>query len=173
MFRRRQRPNVPPMQPTSSAQPQSAAAVNEVIHGACLCNEVAFEMQPSYQYGPGLAMGMCHCTRCQRWSGAGGSPFVVVAPAHFKVTKGQEFLAHYRGEGFAVRTFCRRCGSSLYTDSGTTYYLSAGVLPDLKLTPAFHIQVAHKAPWDEIAGDAPQFPELPTAPTNGQHEETR
>jgi hypothetical protein len=111
---------------------------------------------------------MCHCTRCQSWSGAGGAPFVVVAPGHFTVTKGQEFLAHYRGEGFAIRTFCRRCGSSLYTDSGTTYYVSAGVLRDLELKPAFHVQVAHKAPWDEIGGDAPQFAELPTTRTHGQ-----
>jgi hypothetical protein len=158
------------MRSISSTQQESDDAVSEVIHGACLCDEVAFEVQPSYQFGPGLAMGMCHCTRCQRWSGAGGAPFVVVAPSRFKVTRGREFQAHYRGEGFAVRTFCRRCGSSLYTDSGTTYYVSAGVLYDLKLTPAFHIQVAHKAAWDEIAGNAPQFPGLPSAPMHSTKE---
>ena len=113
-------------------------------------------------------MGVCHCTRCQRWSGAGGRPFVVAAPEHFTVTNGQELLAHYRGEGFAIRTFCRRCGSSLYTDSGTTYYVSAGALRNLRLTPAFHIQVADKAPWDEIGGDAPQLAELPTTRFDGQ-----
>jgi hypothetical protein len=29
------------------------------------------------------------------------------------------------------------------------------------LKNAFHIQVAYKAPWDEIGGSAPQFPEYP------------
>lgn len=142
--------------------------MSEVVHGSCLCEEVAFEIRPSDRYGAGMAMGVCHCTRCRRWSGAGGAPFVVVVPEHFRVTKGQELLAHYRGEGFAVRTFCRRCGSSLYTDGGRTYYVSAGTLRDLELKPAFHIHVAHKAPWDEIGGEAPQFAELPIARTNGQ-----
>jgi hypothetical protein len=156
------------MQSIRPVQPAIEVTRSEIIRGECLCGAVAFEVQPSYQYGPGLAMGMCHCTRCRRWSGAGGRPFVVVAPDRFKVTKGQELLAHYRGEGFAVRTFCRRCGSGLYTDSGTTYYVSAGALRDLGLTPAFHIQVAHKAPWDEIGGEAPQLAELPTARADGQ-----
>ena len=39
--------------------------------------------------------------------------------------------------------------------------MGAGVLQDVKLKPAWHIQVAYKEPWDEISGDAPQFSELP------------
>jgi hypothetical protein len=105
---------------------------------------------------------MCHCTRCRRWSGSAGVPFVVAAPEHFRVTKGRELMAHYHGEGTAIRTFCRRCGSSLFTDTDMTYYVSAGVLRDLMLTPAFDIRVADNAAWDEIAGDAPQFAEMPT-----------
>ena len=31
------------------------------------------------------------------------------------------------------------------------------------LEPAWHVQVAYKAPWDEISGNAPQFPEWPPA----------
>jgi len=42
------------------------------------------------------------------------------------------------------------------------YYVGAGVLRGLGLKPTFHINVAHKAPWDEIAGDAPQLLEMPT-----------
>lgn len=136
--------------------------MSEVIHGACLCGGVAFEMQASDQYGPGRAMGTCHCTRCQRWSGGSGVPFVVASPEHFTVIEGQELLAYYRGEGPAARVFCRRCGSSLYQDAGTTYFVGAGVLKDLELAPAYHVHVAHKASWDEIGGDAPQFAEMPS-----------
>lgn len=137
--------------------------MSDEIKGACLCGEIAFEVHESHQFGVDSAMGMCHCTRCQRWSGGSGFPFVVVAPERFKVIKGHELVARYRGEGSSVRAFCRRCGSSLYGDAGTTYYVGAGILRDLKLTPAFHLHVAYKAPWDEIAGDAPQFEETPTA----------
>lgn len=137
--------------------------MSAVVQGACLCGGIAFEMQASEQYGPGRAMGMCHCTRCQRWSGGSGVPFVVASPDHFKVVKGQELLARYRGEGPAVRVFCRRCGSSLYQDAGATYFVGAGGLEDLKLAPAYHVHVASKAPWDVIGGDAPQFDEMPGA----------
>jgi hypothetical protein len=32
---------------------------------------------------------------------------------------------------------------------------------DLDLDPSFHLQVAYKANWHEIGGDAPQFAEAP------------
>lgn len=128
----------------------------------CLCGEVAFELQASHLYGLARAMGVCHCSHCQRWSGGSGLPFVVVLPERFSVTRGQELIAHYRDDS-TVRAFCRRCGSSLYQDVGSTYYVGAGALRDLALTPGFHIHVAHKAPWDQIVGDAPQFAETPAA----------
>ena len=134
--------------------------MGDLIQGTCLCGGIEFEMQASDQFGPGLEMGECHCTRCRGWSGAAGVPFVVADPAKFKVTKGQELLARYEPEGFSPRAFCSRCGSSLYSGSGT-YYVNAGVLQDLELKPAYHIHVAYKAPWDEIGGDAPQFAEMP------------
>jgi hypothetical protein len=136
--------------------------MGDVIRGKCLCGGIEFEMRASDQFGPGLEMGECHCTRCRTWTGASGVPFVVVEPEEFKITNGQELLSRFEDEGFSARVFCGRCGSSLYTDShGATYYVSAGVLKDLKLKPAFHVQVAYKAPWHEIGGDAPQFAEMP------------
>jgi hypothetical protein len=84
---------------------------------------------------------------------------VRVATANFQVTKGQDLMKQYHEEGFRDRYFCSRCGSSVYIDGGEGYYVSAGGLQDVKLKPAWHIQVADKAPWDEIGGNAPQFPE--------------
>jgi hypothetical protein len=114
--------------------------VDDVFHGECLCGAVVFEVRPSFQYGPARAIGLCHCTSCQRWSGASALPFVVAVPERFRVARGQEFMAHYRDDESTVRTFCRRCGSCLYQDLGTTYYVSAGVLRDLTLQPTFAIQ---------------------------------
>lgn len=158
------------MQSITADQRATEVELTDLIHGECLCGEIAFEFRESHQHGRDRAMGTCHCTRCQRWSGSSSVPFVVASPQQFRVTKGQELMAHYRSEGTSVRTFCRRCGSSLYTDAGTTFYVSAGVLLDLDLTPAFHIHVAHKASWHEIADDAPQFAELPTAAPRGRRE---
>jgi hypothetical protein len=122
--------------------------VSDVIYGSCLCGDVAFELRASYQYGPDRAMGVCRCAHCQRWSGAGGLPFVVASPDHFRVTRGQELLAYYRDAPSSLRTFCRTCGASLYHDTGTTYYVSAGTLRDLRLAITFHVGDADRAPWD-------------------------
>lgn len=129
--------------------------MSETLHGACLCGKLTFEVHEPE------VMGACHCTRCRRWSGGPGTTVVVAAAQNFRVTQGQELMKRYHEEGFADRNFCGTCGSHVYTDGGEKYYVSAGVLRDLKMKVAFHIQVANKEPWDEIAGTAPQFPEWP------------
>jgi hypothetical protein len=129
--------------------------MSDVIHGTCLCGRVKFDV------GSAQALGTCHCTRCTRWTGTGGSTVVVAPSKGFKVTGGQELVKRYHEEKFADRYFCSHCGSGIYADGGDTYYVSAGVLKDLDLEPVFHCQVAYKAPWDEIGGSAPQFAEYP------------
>ena len=104
------------------------------------------------------SLGICHCTRCQRWTGA-SNPVVVVAAENFTVTKGEDLMKRYQEEGFSDRYFCSHCGSSVYGDGGAKYYVGAGLLRDVELRPAFHLQVANKAPWHEIGDDAPQFAE--------------
>ncbi len=129
--------------------------MNEVSHGACLCGKVNFDVSNAQ------VMGACHCTRCQRWTGSSNSMVIVSDPKDFKVTKGQDLMKRFHEEGFADRYFCTNCGSGVYVDGGEKLYIGAGGMKDLKLKPAFHIQVAYKAPWEEIGGSAPQFPEWP------------
>lgn len=129
--------------------------MSEVIHGACLCGGVAYDVREPQ------VMAVCHCTRCQRWTGGPGNPVVVAAADNVRVTKGQDLLKQYHEDGFGDRYFCSHCGSSVYADAGEQYYVSAGGLQEVKLRPAFHMQVANKAAWDEISGEAPQFPEWP------------
>jgi len=129
--------------------------MSEVLHGACLCGGVTFDVsQPE-------VMGACHCTRCQRWTGGSGSMVVVATPSNFKLTKGQSMLKTFHEPEFAARHFCSNCGSGIYVDGGEKFYIAAGLIKNLTMKPAFHIQVAYKASWDEIGGNAPQFPEWP------------
>jgi hypothetical protein len=129
--------------------------MSEVLHGACLCGRIEYDVKDAEM------LGACHCTRCQRWTGGGGSMVVVAAAKDFEVKKGKELMKTYHEDGFADRAFCSHCGSGIFADGGEKYYIGAGGLKDVKLKPAFHIQVAYKAPWDEIGGSAPQFPEWP------------
>ena len=112
------------------------------------------------------------CTSPGRWVSAtaraasGGAaarahPSIEVEGTNFEVTGGQELIKHFTQEGFSGVGFCSNCGSSLYAFDDGKYYVSAGTLQDVKLQPEYHMMVAYKAPWDEISGDAPQYPEFP------------
>lgn len=131
--------------------------MNEAIHGACLCGQVTFGVHEPE------AMNFCHCTRCQRWSGGAGTASIEVEGTNFEVTAGEELIKHFTQEGRGISSvgFCSNCGSSLYAFGDGKYYVSAGTLQDVELQPRYHMMVAYKAPWDEISGDAPQYPESP------------
>jgi hypothetical protein len=127
----------------------------ETFKGVCLCGGVEYEVRDPD------ALGYCHCTRCQRWTGSSLAG-VLVAKENFQFTKGQELVTRYESE-FAPRNFCSKCGSSLYDDLGDKYFVAAGLMRELDLEPSFHLQVANKANWHEIGDDAPQFAENPPA----------
>jgi hypothetical protein len=129
--------------------------MSETLYGACLCGRITFEV---HEAG---AMGFCHCTRCQRWSGGPGMVEVEVAATNFKVTSGEELMKTFSEEGFSSVCFCANCGSSLYAGGGDTLYVAAGALQGVERQPSYHMMVAYKAPWDVISGTAPQYPEWP------------
>ncbi|HEX3678378.1 MAG TPA: GFA family protein [Galbitalea sp.] len=129
--------------------------MTETLKGACLCGRVEYEVQDPE------SLGYCHCTRCQRWTGSSLAG-VVVAKENFRIAEGENLVKRYESE-FAPRNFCSDCGSSLYDDLGEKYFVAAGLMRELTLTPSFHLQVAYKADWHEIGGDAPQFAENPPA----------
>ena len=123
------------------------------LQGACLCGGVNYELSDPEGFG------ICHCTRCQRWTGESLAG-VVVAADNFKFLKGEDLVTTYESE-FAPRNFCSNCGSSIYDNLGEKYFVAAGLMRELDLEPSFHLQVAFKAPWHEIGGNAPQYAENP------------
>jgi hypothetical protein len=123
----------------------------DTLKGSCLCGKV------EYTVSDPEALGYCHCTRCQRWTGSSLAG-VVVAKENFRFTNGEELVTRYESE-FAPRNFCSNCGSSLYDDLGEQYFVAAGLMRELDLEPSFHLQVAYKADWHQIGDSAPQFAE--------------
>jgi hypothetical protein len=129
--------------------------MSDSLKGACLCGGVEYEVTDPE------GMGVCHCSRCQRWTGSSLTG-VVVDRSNFSVTAGQDLISRYESE-FAPRNFCGHCGSSIYDDLGDKFFVAAGLMRELNLTPSFHLQVAYKAPWETIGDDAPRYDENPPA----------
>src|SRR4051794_23713670 len=102
--------------------------MSEALKGACLCGQVEYEV---HDPGP---FGICHCSRCQRWTGSVLAA-VVVPKDNFNFTKGEDRVTRYESEGGAPRNFCSNCGSSLYDDLGENYFVAAGLMRELDLKP--------------------------------------
>ncbi|TKA72321.1 hypothetical protein B0A49_06407 [Cryomyces minteri] len=88
--------------------------------GSCMCGAIAYEYT-----GEPAVTALCHCTDCQKWSGAAYTSNVVVPRTAFKVTKGSAKSYDAKGDSGKINKhwFCGTCGSSIYTE--------LEVMPDL------------------------------------------
>lgn len=82
------------------------------LTGGCNCGAVRFEVSEPLAYAY-----YCHCTRCQRRSGAGAAPGAVAVPGSFKILQGEaELTAWSAGDGFD-KLFCATCGAHVLARS--------------------------------------------------------
>ncbi|KAK5162468.1 DUF636 domain protein [Cryomyces antarcticus] len=81
--------------------------------GSCMCGAIAYEYT-----GEPAVTALCHCTDCQKWSGAAYTSNVVVPRTAFKVTKGSAKSYDAKGDSGKINKhwFCGTCGSSIYTE---------------------------------------------------------
>lgn len=135
------------------------------LTGGCLCGAIRYTVNV-----PIAELRACHCTHCQKASGAGGSVNAMLPSAELKFTKGTP--KRYAGKADSGRTlyrfFCGDCGSPLYSQRETapeTASLRIGTLDDpgeMRITA--HIWTRSARPWDRIEPGTKQFPGQPDAP---------
>ena len=128
-----------------------------MIRGSCLCGEVRFAYSRAV-----TQVGMCHCSQCRKVSGVASNAVIVVPETDFEWLAGTERRRVYAKPSGWSTTFCEQCGSPLpqRLPGVAAYWVPAGLLDDDPgLVIGGHIFVGSKAPWDEIAGDAPRFDE--------------
>ena len=125
------------------------------IKGACLCGAVEFELTP-----PSRFCAHCHCPNCRR---AHGAAFVTYAgfPREQVCISGEDQLSRYVTDTQAVRSFCRRCGSTLFYEGprwpGELHVALANVDGKIDRDPAAHVYVDHRAAWFEIHDGLAQY----------------
>jgi len=120
--------------------------------GACLCGAVQFEAG-----FPTLFCCHCHCTMCRRAHSAAYVTWVGVAVERWRVTAGAEALHAYASSGHGRRSFCGKCGSTLFFE--TTEHperidvVLANFCEPVDRAPEFHVFYSDRAPWAAAIGD--------------------
>lgn len=129
-----------------------------MVHGSCLCGDVAWEIE-----GPLQLMSHCHCSRCRK---AHGTPFATYVAGNadgYRLRRGSGRIARWESSPGFFRAFCDRCGSVVPGDPyGSLVFIPAGALAgDLATRPEMHIFVAAKTPWTEIHDELPRYEGYP------------
>ena len=128
--------------------------------GRCQCAAVQFEFS-----GEPTDASFCHCSICRRLSGSALSAFVEVPEETLQISRGVDQVTTYAVTGNLTNSFCRICGSPLYSRHAAfpgCVYLSLGALDDDRgIVPEYHQFTGSRATWHRIGDDLPQFEEWP------------
>jgi len=134
-----------------------------MLKGSCLCGNIKYELD-----APLGMIGICHCQRCRKASGSAFGVNATVDAAGFRLIAGADSLASFAAPTGVTRSFCRNCGSQLYSVRDTlpgALRLRLGTLDTpIEERPELHFFTASRAEWDEITDSLPQHPERPSNP---------
>ena len=129
------------------------------ITGHCLCGGVQIELTE-----PPLNASYCHCTRCQRRSGAAASAQARIAPGSLRLLAGEELVKSYEPPNGFAKAFCSNCGSALWShdpNDADAVNVRLGLLDEGHgIRPKLRQFVAYAAEWEPLPDDGlPRFPE--------------
>ncbi|HZQ73547.1 MAG TPA: GFA family protein [Burkholderiales bacterium] len=132
------------------------------LTGGCLCGAIRYIIS-----APVAELRACHCTNCQKASGAAGSVNAVLPASAFQITKGapKRYSAVVDSGRTLHRFFCGDCGSPLYSQRANapeTVVVRAGSMDDssgMKITA--NIWTKSARPWAYIDPASKQLPGQP------------
>ena len=121
--------------------------------GRCLCGAVRFEIA-----APAHGATYCHCTRCQKRTGAAASAQAQVDGSGFRIVAGEELVKSWRHpDGGWEKAFCRECGAHLFSrdpdDPSKMSIRMSAFDGDPGVRPTKRSFVAYAAEWEPIPND--------------------
>ena len=131
------------------------------LEGGCTCGAVRFRV-----LSPPLFVHCCHCTWCQRESGASFALNAMIEAERVQVLSGEAELvmtpsASGAGQRIARCPHCRVAVWSHYAGGGDAVsFVRVGTLDEPgRLPPDIHIFTASKQPWVVLPAGTPAVPE--------------
>ena len=123
-----------------------------MISGACLCGGVRWEVSEPFE-----SSSYCHCTRCQRRTGAAASANARCAEGSFRIVAGDDLVKCWRPEQGFEKCFCSNCGSALFSrnpETGGEIGVRLGTVDgDPGIRPQKRKFTAYAAVWEPIPDD--------------------
>jgi len=136
-------------------------AGNDVMEGGCACGGVRYRMMCAPMF-----VHCCHCTWCQRESGAAFALNALIEAANVEVVKGESERVltpsnSGRGQIFTRCSDCRIALWSNYSGAGNkVHFIRVGTLDQAGLIePDIHIFTSTKVPWVQLPDDVPVMKE--------------
>ena len=140
--------------PIVAAKTAPGADMNIIHRGGCLCGALRIEADAEP-----VETGYCHCTLCQRSTGAPVLAYVSFPVESFRYVKGT--AARFASSARGVREFCADCGTQIAFRASTdpaTVDVNIGALDEPALfPPQKHIYCGSAIPWLSIVDGLPRF----------------
>ena len=128
------------------------------VTGGCLCGDVRYEAEAFLRSGY-----YCHCTICQKSSGAPAEIGIPIKAGTLKFTKTEP--KYYVSSESGKRGFCERCGSRVVwrpNDPANDWWTNLAVCsldnPE-EARPSMHTHVNTQISWYEVADQLPRMRE--------------
>jgi hypothetical protein len=136
-----------------------ASSVTLPLTGGCGCGAVRYEVG-----APLVGASYCHCTRCQRRTGAAASANGVLAPGSLRIISGDDRVRSWAPPDGFEKLFCGDCGSALFArnpEDGAIVAVRLGTFDgDPGVRPSSRQFTAYAAAWEPIPDDGlPRHPE--------------
>ncbi len=129
--------------------------MSDNVRGGCLCGSVKFELTL-----PSKFCSHCHCQNCRRAHGAAFVTYAGFRKEQLRLS-GEERLTRYVTKTGATRSFCSRCGSTLFYEGprwAEEVHVALSNLSDaIDRAPDAHVYVDQRADWYEIHDSLPQY----------------
>ncbi len=126
------------------------------VSGSCFCGAIRFSVRP-----PTMFCGHCHCSMCRRSHGAGYVTWLAVARDQFRIDSGESELARFRSSEHGVRSFCKRCGSSLFCETSHQPDVVDVVLANMQgpidRRPECHVYFDNRIDWVAVDDGLPRL----------------
>lgn len=133
----------------------------QVRKGGCLCGAVRYVLK-----GEPQAIGVCHCTHCQRQSGSAFSFNLFIKEDDYEQQGETRFFVDTGDSGQpSYRHFCGSCGSPVLTKAMTlpgVVLVKAGTLDSMEgLQPQLEIYTERAVKWLTPIAGAARFAQSP------------